>query len=55
MGLHQALAHLREDAYVRPVRETLAKYAGRPAEDIKGLQAELVEKLLDEAYLEKKG
>ncbi len=47
LGLRQALEHLREDAYVRPVRETLAKYAGRPAEDVKGLQRYLVEQLLE--------
>ena len=47
LGLHQALDHLREDAYVRPVRETLAKYAGKSAEDVKGLQIHLVEKLLE--------
>lgn len=47
LGLRQALDHLRDDAYIRPVRETLAKYAGKSAEDIKGLQAHLVEKLLE--------
>lgn len=47
LGLHQAVDHLREDAYVRPVRETLAKYAGKSVEDVKGLQICLVERLLE--------
>ena len=47
LGLRQALDHLRQDAYVRPIRETLAKYVGKSADDSKGLQTYLVEKLLE--------
>lgn len=49
LELRQALDHLREDAYVRPVRETLAKYAKRPPDDTKALQTFLVETLLEQS------
>lgn len=45
----QAMAHLREDAYARPVRETLAKYAKKPPDDIKGLQTFLVKALMEQS------
>lgn len=49
LGLRQALDHLREDAYVRPVRETLAKYAKKSPDDTKALQTFLVEALLEQS------
>lgn len=49
LGLRQAMAHLREDAYVRPIRETLAKYANKSPDDVKALQAHLVKALMEQS------
>lgn len=49
MDLRQALDCLREHAYMRPVRETLAKYAKKSPNDIKALQSFLVEALLKQS------
>lgn len=46
LGLREALAHLREDAYVRPVRETLARYAKKAPDDIKALQSFLTDAIM---------
>ena len=49
LGLRQALNLLREEAYVRPVRETLARYADKSPDDPKALRTFLVEKLLEQS------
>ncbi|MDE7261624.1 MAG: hypothetical protein K2N78_06120 [Oscillospiraceae bacterium] len=49
LGLRQALDLLREEAYVRPVRETLARYANKSPNDTKTLRTFLVEKLLEQS------
>lgn len=49
LGLRQAMELLREDAYVRPVRETLAKFAKKSPDDTKALQTFLVEALLKQS------
>lgn len=49
LGLRQALELLREEAYMRPLRETLAKYAGKSPDNTKALRAFLVEKLLEQS------
>lgn len=49
LGLRQALELLREEAYVRPLRETLAKYAGKSPDNTKALRTFLVEKLLEQS------
>lgn len=49
LELRQAMTHLREDAYVRPIRETLARYAKKPQDNIKGLQTFLVEALMGQS------
>ena len=49
LGLRQAMEHLREDAYVRPIRETLARYARKSPDDTKALQAFLTEALIEQS------
>lgn len=49
LGLRQALELLREEAYMRPLRETLAKYAGKSPDNTKALRTFLVEKLLEQS------
>lgn len=49
LTLAQAVDRLRRDAHIRTVRETLAKTAGMPAEDEKGLGRFLTEKLMEGA------
>lgn len=48
LGLRQALDLLRKEAYVRPVRETLAKYANKSLDDPNALRTYIVEKLLEQ-------
>lgn len=48
-GLRKASEYLKEAAYTRPVRETLAKYAGKSPEDKSGLQKYIVEKLMEQS------
>ena len=49
LGLRQAMAHLREDAYLRPIRETLARYAKKSPDDTKALQAFLVNAIMEQS------
>lgn len=49
LGLRQALELLRKEAYMRPLRETLAKYAGKSPDNTKALRTFLVEKLLEQS------
>ena len=46
LTLRQAVQQLKENARLRSVAETLAKYSGVPADDPKALQTALLEKLL---------
>lgn len=46
LSLSQAVQQLKENAHVRTVRETLAHFAGIPADDRAALQAQLTQALL---------
>ena len=47
LTLRQAALCLQEDAHIRALRETLAKYAGLPPEDKSALQSFYTQRLLD--------
>lgn len=47
LTLRQAALRLQEDAHIRALRETLAKYAGLPPEDKSALQSFYTQRLLD--------
>lgn len=49
INLRRAVEQLKTDANIRTVRETLARAVGKNADDIKGLQTFLTERLLESA------